>query len=103
MFLSRISSFITQYIVEISLVGTIGALVYSYLFRFFYIFQGDRVGTQKTPNEIEWTAYTMGHGPISTCLNIHIPLIKKKHTIGISARVYGYGKRTHGNTNYQTI
>lgn len=48
MFLSRISSFITQYIVEISLVGTIGALVYSYLFRFFcYIFQGDRVGTQK--------------------------------------------------------
>ncbi len=36
-FLSRISSFITQYIVEISLVGTIGALVYSYLFRFFAI------------------------------------------------------------------
>jgi iron(III) transport system permease protein len=36
-FLSRISSFITQYIVEISLVGIIGALVYSYLFRFFAI------------------------------------------------------------------
>ncbi|BET35389.1 hypothetical protein wScaTNS_06020 [Wolbachia pipientis] len=77
-FLSRISSFITQYIVEISLVGTIGALVYSYLFRFFAIsFKAIESGLKKTPNEIEWTAYTMGHGPISTCLNIHIPLIKK--------------------------
>ncbi|NEV48942.1 iron ABC transporter permease, partial [Wolbachia pipientis] len=77
-FLSRISSFITQYIVEISLVGTIGALVYSYLFRFFAIsFKAVESGLKKTPNEIEWTAYTMGHGPISTCLNIHIPLIKK--------------------------
>ncbi|WP_265021335.1 ABC transporter permease [Wolbachia endosymbiont (group A) of Icerya purchasi] len=77
-FLSRISSFITQYIVEISLVGTIGALVYSYLFRFFAIsFKAVESGLKKTPNEIEWTAYTMGHGPISTCLNVHIPLIKK--------------------------
>ncbi len=33
-FLSKISSFATQYIKEISLVGTIGALIYSYLFRF---------------------------------------------------------------------
>jgi iron(III) transport system permease protein len=77
-FLSKISSFVTEYIVEISLVGTIGALVYSYLFRFFAIsFKAVESGFKKTPNEIEWTAYTMGHGPISTCLNIHIPLIKK--------------------------
>lgn len=77
-FLSKISSFATQYIVEMSLIGTIGALIYSYLFRFFAIsFKAVESGLKKTPNEIEWTAYTMGHGPISTCLNIHIPLIKK--------------------------
>ncbi|MGL9717958.1 MAG: ABC transporter permease [Wolbachia sp.] len=77
-FLSKISSFVTQYIVEISLIGTIGALIYSYLFRFFAIsFKAIESGLKKTPNEIEWTAYTMGHGPISTCLNVHIPLIKK--------------------------
>ncbi|WP_341808061.1 iron ABC transporter permease [Wolbachia endosymbiont (group E) of Neria commutata] len=77
-FLSKISSFVTEYIVEISLVGTISALIYSYLFRFFAIsFKAVESGLKKTPDEIEWTAYTMGHGPISTCLNIHIPLIKK--------------------------
>ncbi|WP_025264361.1 ABC transporter permease [Wolbachia endosymbiont of Onchocerca volvulus] len=77
-FLSKISSFATQYIKEISLVGTIGALIYSYLFRFFAIsFRAIESGLKKTPNEIEWTAHAMGHGPISTCLNIHIPLIKK--------------------------
>ncbi|NUX01879.1 ABC transporter permease subunit, partial [Wolbachia endosymbiont of Madathamugadia hiepei] len=77
-FLSKISSFVTQYIVEVSLVGTVGALVYSYLFRFFAIsFKAIESGLKKTPNEIEWTAYTMGHGPISTCLNVHIPLIRK--------------------------
>ncbi|QIT36549.1 ABC transporter permease [Wolbachia endosymbiont of Brugia pahangi] len=77
-FLSKISSFITQYFTEISLVGTVGALIYSYLFRFFAIsFKAIESGLKKTPNEIEWIAYTMGHGPISTCLNIHIPLIKK--------------------------
>ncbi|MDM8335398.1 ABC transporter permease [Wolbachia pipientis] len=77
-FLSKISSFVTQYIVEISLVGTIGALIYSYLFRFFAIsFKAIESGLKKTPSEIEWTAYTMGHGPISTCLNVHIPLIRK--------------------------
>ncbi|MCA4775433.1 iron ABC transporter permease [Wolbachia endosymbiont of Mansonella ozzardi] len=77
-FLSKISSFITQYIVEVSLIGTVGALIYSYLFRFFAIsFKAIESGLKKTPNEIEWTAYTMGHGPISTCLNVHIPLIRK--------------------------
>ncbi|OWZ25535.1 ABC transporter permease [Wolbachia endosymbiont of Wuchereria bancrofti] len=77
-FLSKISSFITQYVTEISLVGTVGALIYSYLFRFFAIsFKAIESGLKKTPNEIEWIAYTMGYGPISTCLNIHIPLIKK--------------------------
>lgn len=77
-FLSRTSFLITEYITEISLVGTIGALIYSYLFRFFAIsFKAVESGLKKMPNEIEWTAHSMGHGPISTCLNVHIPLIKK--------------------------
>ncbi|MDD9331152.1 MAG: iron ABC transporter permease [Wolbachia sp.] len=77
-FLSRLSSLVSRYVIEIGLVGTISALVYSYLFRFFAIsFKAVESGLKKTPNEIEWTAYTMGHGPISTCLNVHIPLIKK--------------------------
>ncbi|WP_168464346.1 ABC transporter permease [Wolbachia endosymbiont of Ctenocephalides felis wCfeT] len=77
-FLSKVSSFITKYIVEVSLIGTIGALIYSYLFRFFAIsFKAVESGLKKMPNEIEWTAYTMGHGPISTCLNVHLPLIRK--------------------------
>lgn len=77
-FLSKISSIVTQYIIEISLVGTIGALIYAYLFRFFAIsFKAIDSGLNKTPNEIVWTAYTMGHGPISTCINIRIPLIRK--------------------------
>lgn len=77
-FLNKVSSTVTQHIVNISLVGTIGALIYAYLFRFFAIsFKAVESGLNKTPNEIEWTAYTMGHGPISTCINVHIPLIKK--------------------------
>lgn len=77
-FLNKVSSTVTQHIIKISLVGTIGALIYAYLFRFFAIsFKAVESGLNKTPNEMEWTAYTMGHGPISTCINVHIPLIKK--------------------------
>nr|WP_246228172.1 hypothetical protein [Wolbachia endosymbiont of Litomosoides brasiliensis] len=47
-FLNGISSFITQYITEIGLVGTVGALIYSYLFRFFAIsFKAIELGLKK--------------------------------------------------------
>ncbi len=78
LFLSNLSYLITYYFIEISLIGTIGALIYSYIFRFFAIaFNAIECGLKKIPEEIELTAYTMGHGPISTCLNVHIPLIKR--------------------------
>ena len=77
-FLNKLSFVMSQYIVEVSLVGTVGALIYAYLFRFFAIsFKAVDSGLKKIPNEIEWVANTMGHGSISTCINIHIPLIKK--------------------------
>jgi len=63
-FLNKVSSTVTQHIIKISLVGTIGALIYAYLFRFFAIsFKAVESGLNKTPNEMEWTAYTMGNGP----------------------------------------
>ncbi|OEY87032.1 iron transporter permease [Wolbachia pipientis] len=78
LFLSNISSIVTTYMVEISLIGTVVALIYSYLFRFFAIsFNAIECGFKKVPDEIELASHTMGHGSISTCVNIHIPLIKK--------------------------
>jgi iron(III) transport system permease protein len=78
LFLNNLSYLITHYFIEISLIGTIVALIYSYLFRFFAIaFNAIECGLKKIPEEIELTAYTIGHGPISTCLNVHIPLIKR--------------------------
>ncbi len=77
-FLGKLSNLISNYITEVTLIGTIGALLYSYIFRFFAIsFKTIETGLSKIPNEIDWTSYTIGHGPIATCINIHTPLIKK--------------------------
>lgn len=77
-FLGKLSSFISRYTVEIALIGTIGALLYSYIFRFFAIsFKTIETGLSKIPNEIDWASYTMGYSPTATCINVHIPLIKR--------------------------
>lgn len=75
-FLGKLSSFISKYTVEVTLIGTIGALLYSYMFRFFAIsFKTIEAGLRKIPNEIDWASYTMGYSPTATCIDIHIPLI----------------------------
>ncbi|WP_339045741.1 iron ABC transporter permease [Candidatus Mesenet endosymbiont of Agriotes lineatus] len=77
-FLGKLSSFISRYTMEITLIGTTGALLYSYMFRFFAIsFKTIEAGLRKIPNEIDWASYTMGYSSTATCINIHIPLIKR--------------------------
>ncbi|WP_333023752.1 ABC transporter permease [Wolbachia endosymbiont of Pentidionis agamae] len=82
-FLGQVSLVISNYITKVYLVGTVIALIYSYIFCFFAIsFKAVESGLKKVSKEIEWTASTMGYGPISTCVNIHVPLIRKSILAG---------------------
>ncbi|KJV69551.1 ABC transporter permease [Candidatus Neoehrlichia procyonis] len=81
--LGKISQIISSYFFNITLIGTIIGLLYSYTFRFFAGALGPiESGFSKIPKEIDWSSSLMGHGVISTCFNVHIPMLKKSILVG---------------------
>ena len=57
--------------------------MYSYVFKFLAVSLGPiESGLNKIPREIDWSSSLMGHNVISTCVNVHIPMIKKSVVVG---------------------
>ncbi|WP_395878455.1 ABC transporter permease [Ehrlichia muris] len=80
--LGSLSHFVTSYF-SFVLIGTTFGLMYSYVFRFLAISLGPiESGLNKIPKEIDWSSLLMGHSVISTCFNIHIPMIRKSILVG---------------------
>ena len=80
--LGSLSHFVTSYF-SFALIGTTFGLIYSYVFRFLAISLGPiESGLNKIPKEIDWSSLLMGHNVISTCFNIHIPMIRKSILVG---------------------
>ena len=80
--LGSISRFVNSYF-SFVLIGTTFGLIYSYVFRFLAVSLGPiESGLNKIPKEIDWSSSLMGHDIISTCFNVHIPMIKKSILVG---------------------
>ncbi|MGN7678562.1 MAG: ABC transporter permease [Anaplasma sp.] len=81
--LGKLSQFVSERFFDIALIGTIGGLLYSYTFRFLAASIGPiESGLNKIPKEVDWSSRLMGHGAVSTCINVHIPMIKKSVMVG---------------------
>lgn len=86
MFLSRLSATIDTFISifiknkthTIILVGSIFALLYTYVFRFIAIAISSTEGALKRiPMEVDWSAKLMGRNVVKTCISLHIPTISR--------------------------
>ena len=81
--LGEVSQFISEHFFRVALIGTVLGLLYSYTFRFLAAAVGPiESGLNKIPKEIDWSSRLMGHGSIYTCLNVHIPMLKKSILVG---------------------
>ncbi|AAZ68205.1 Binding- protein-dependent transport systems inner membrane component [Ehrlichia canis str. Jake] len=80
--LGNISHFVNSYF-SFALIGTTFGLIYAYVFRFLAVSLGPiESGLNKIPREIDWSSLLMGHNVISTCFNVHIPMIRKSILVG---------------------
>ncbi|QLK58494.1 iron ABC transporter permease [Ehrlichia ruminantium] len=74
---------LSSFYFSIALIGTIFGLMYSYVFKFLAVSLGPiESGLNKVPREIDWSSSLMGHNVISTCINVHIPMIQKSVVVG---------------------
>ncbi|QXK92180.1 iron ABC transporter permease [Neoehrlichia mikurensis] len=79
----KLSQVISAYFFNVTIIGTIVGLLYTYTFSFFAGALGPiESGFNKIPREIDWSSALMGHGVISTCFNVHIPMLKKSILVG---------------------
>ncbi|WP_410519522.1 ABC transporter permease [Candidatus Anaplasma sp. TIGMIC] len=81
--LGEVSKFMSKYFFDVALIGTVAGLLYSYTFRFLAASIGPiESGLNKIPREVDWSSRLMGHGAIATCINVHIPMLKKSILVG---------------------
>ncbi|WP_410515195.1 ABC transporter permease [Anaplasma phagocytophilum] len=81
--LGEVSRFINDHFFGIALIGTVVGLLYAYTFRFLAASVGPiESGFNKIPREVDWSARLMGHGAVHTCVNVHIPMLKKSILVG---------------------
>ncbi|WP_447581905.1 ABC transporter permease [Anaplasma marginale] len=81
--LGKLSQLISERFLNVALIGTIVGLLYSYTFRFLALSVGPiESGLNKIPREVDWSSMLMGHGAASTCVRVHIPMIKKSVMVG---------------------
>ena len=81
--LGKVSGFISENFFNMALIGTVAGLLYAYTFRFLAASTGPiESGLNRIPKEVDWSSMLMGHNRISTCINVHIPMLKKSILVG---------------------
>ncbi|QJC27806.1 iron ABC transporter permease [Anaplasma platys] len=81
--LGKVSQFVSDHFFNLALIGTGLGLLYSYTFRFLAAAIGPvEAGLNKIPIEVDWASRLMGHGAVHTCVNVHMPMLKKSILVG---------------------